>query len=246
MRLRNQKLEASARYVRLSATGGDALYSVSEIALYAECPTIWPPSELIRTRGVAVADTVVTKVVIFGIFAAFFLLIHRRKAGRIHYVLLLPALAAGWLLAVELARLYPFIDQEPALRAVLAVLAGLVALKEAFFKEDAAPHRKVVLGTLAFCAVAAFATYYHFGSPQFFDEAKGRRTLVHTWTMRHDFPTALRRAQRGVPGCLRGQHAGISPGPTRRGAGAGSARQPDPHRQPTDGRAVQGAQPLFP
>ena len=35
MRLRNQKLETSARYVRLSATGGDALYSVSEIALYA-------------------------------------------------------------------------------------------------------------------------------------------------------------------------------------------------------------------
>ena len=190
MRLRNQKLEASARYVRLSATGGDALYSVSEIALYAECPTIWPPSELIRTRGVAVADTVVTKVVIFGIFAAFFLLVHRRKAGRIHYMLILPALAAGWMLAVELARLYPFVDQEPALRAVLAALAGLVVFKEAFSKEDAAPHRKVVLGTLAFCAVAAFATYYHFGSPQFFDEAKGRRTLVHTLNMRHDFPTA--------------------------------------------------------
>jgi hypothetical protein len=190
VRLRNQKLEASARYVRLSATGGDALYSVSEIALYAECPAIWPPSELVRTRGVAVADTVVTKVVIFGIFAAFFLLVHRRKAARIHYILILPAVAAGWMVAAELARLYPFVDQEPPLRAVLALLAALVALKEAFFKEAAAPHRRVVLGTLAFCAVAAFATYYHFGSPQFFDEAKGRRTLVHTWNMRHDFPTA--------------------------------------------------------
>ncbi|HJX52970.1 MAG TPA: discoidin domain-containing protein [Polyangia bacterium] len=189
MRLRNQKLEASARYVRLSATGGDALYSVSEIAVYSECPAIWPP-ELVRTRGVTVADTVVTKVVIFGIFAACFLLIHRRKARRIHYILMLPAAAAGWMLSVELARLYPFVDQEPALRALLAVLVALLALKEAFFKEDAAPHRKVVLGTLAFCAVAAFATYYHFGTPQFFDEAKGRRTFVHTWAARHDFPTA--------------------------------------------------------
>lgn len=189
MRLRNQKLEASARYVRLSATGGDALYSVGEIALYSECPTIWPP-ELVRTRGVAVADTVITKVVIFGIFAAFFLLVHRRKAARIHYILILPALAAGWMLAVELARLYPFVDQEPSLRALLAVLVGLLALKEAFFKEDAAPHRKVVLGTLAFCAVAAFATYCHFGTLQFFDDAKGRNTLVHTAAMRHDFPTA--------------------------------------------------------
>ena len=189
MRLRNQKLEASARYVRLSATGGDALYSVSEIALYSECPSIWPP-ELVRTRGVAVADTVATKVVIFGIFAAFFLLVHRRKASRIHYILLLPAAAAGWMLAADLARLYPFVDQEPALHALLAGLVALLALKEAFFKEEAAPHRKVVLGTLGFCAVAAFASYYHFGTPQFFDDAKGRRTFVHTWAEHHDFPTA--------------------------------------------------------
>jgi len=189
MRLRNQKLEASARYVRLSATGGDALYSVSEIAVYSECPAVWPP-ELVRTRGVAVADTVVTKVVIFGIFAAFFLLVHRRKASPIHYILILPAAAAGWMLTVELARLYPFVDQEPALRALLAALVALLAVKEIFFKEDAAPHRTVVLGTLGFCAMAAFATYYHFGTPQFFDEAKGRRTFVHTWAMRHDFPTA--------------------------------------------------------
>ncbi|HEX7598390.1 MAG TPA: discoidin domain-containing protein [Polyangia bacterium] len=189
MRLRNNKMEARARYVRFSATGGDALYSVSEIALYAECPSIWPP-ELVRTRGITVADTVNTKVAFFGIFAAFFLLVHRRKAGRLHYLLVLPAVAAGWMLAAELAKLYPFFDQEPALRVLLAALTGLVALKETFFKEDAAPHRKVALATLVFCAVAAFATYTHFGAPQFFDDAKGRRTLVHTWDMRQYFPTA--------------------------------------------------------
>ena len=190
MRLRNQKLEVSARYVRLSATGGDALYSVSEIAVFAECPSIWPPSELIRTRGVTVADTVNTKVVIFGIFVAFFLLVHRRKAARIHYVLVAPALAAGWMLAAELARLYPFFDEEPSLRALLAVLVALLALKEAFFSEAAAPHRKVVLGTLGFCAVTAFFTFYHFGTAQYFDETTGQRTFVHTWAMRNDFPTA--------------------------------------------------------
>ena len=190
MRLRHQKLDATARYVRLSATGGDALYSVSEIALYSECPSIWPPSELIRTRGVAVVDTVITKVVIFGIFFAFFLLVHRRSAARIHYVLILPAAAAGLMLAMELARLYPFFDQEASLRALLAVLAAFVALKEAFFKEAAAPHRKVVLGTLGFCAVMAFATYYHFGASQFFDESTGRRTFVHTGAMHNDFPSA--------------------------------------------------------
>jgi len=188
MRLRNQKLEAHARYVRLSATGGDALYSVAEIALYSECPSIWPP-ELVRTRGVAVADTVNTKVVIFGIFALFFLLVHRRTASRIRYVLVLPVVGAGWMLAGELAHLYPFFEQEPALRALLAALAGVLALREAFFK-NAEPHPKLVLGTLGFCAAMAFATYTHFGAPQFFDEAKGRHTLVNTWDMRQYFPTA--------------------------------------------------------
>jgi hypothetical protein len=199
MRLRNQKVETRARYVRLSATGGDALYSVAEVAVYAECPKIWPP-ELVRTRGIAVADTVNTKVVIFGIFAVFFLLVHRRRAGRSHYFLVLPAAAAGLMLARELGPLYPFFDQEPALRALLAGLAALLAIKEAYLKEDAAPTRKVALATLGFCAAMAFATYAHFGAPQFFDEGKGRRTFVHTADMRQNFPTAKYFRELGYDG----------------------------------------------
>ena len=42
MRVRATKLDLSVRYLRLSATGGDALYSVSEIAAYSECPVPWP------------------------------------------------------------------------------------------------------------------------------------------------------------------------------------------------------------
>jgi hypothetical protein len=182
MRVRSQRLEASARYVRLSATGGDALYSVGEIAIYAQCPEVWPPA-VVRTHGVPVGETISTKVVIFGILAGIFILLHRRKMARVHYVLLLAALAAGWMLAAELANAYPFFDQEPQLRA-------LVVIKEAFLKRFGEPRPAVVIGTLALCAVTAFGTYYHFGMPQFLDHAKGRRTLVHTWDMRHYFPVA--------------------------------------------------------
>ena len=45
-----------------------------------------------------------------------------------------------------------------------------------------------MMGILGLLALGAFGTYYHFGMPQFFDQAKGRRTLVHTWDMRHYFP----------------------------------------------------------
>ena len=189
MRVRSQRLDAHARYVRLSATSGDALYSVSEIALYAQCPDAWPPA-VVRTRGVPVSETVSIKVVIFGILAGIFIVLHRRRLARAHYVLLLAVVAAGWMLAVELANAYPFFDQEPPLRALVAALATLVVIKEAFLRRFGEPHRAVVIGTLAVCAVTAFGTYYHFGMPQFLDHAKGRRTLVHTWDMRHYFPVA--------------------------------------------------------
>ncbi|HEY5285076.1 MAG TPA: hypothetical protein VIM14_19945, partial [Polyangia bacterium] len=84
----------------------------------------------------------------------------------------------------------PFFEQEPPLRALAAALAALVVIKEAFLSKRWAPHRTVSLATLVFCAVTAFGTYYHFGMPQFFDQAKGRRTLVHTWDMRHYYPVA--------------------------------------------------------
>ena len=197
MRVRTQRLQASARYVRLSATGGDALYSVSEIALYPQCPEVWPPA-VVRTHGVPVSETINIKVVVFGVLAGIFILLHRRRMARAHYVLLLAAVAAGWMLAAELANAYPFFDQEPQLRALVAALAALVVIKEALLKRFGEPHRAAVIGTLALCAVTAFGTYYHFGMPQFLDHAKGRRTLVHTWDMGQVLPrTALRRVVRG-------------------------------------------------
>jgi len=189
MRVRSTKLDISARYLRLSATGGDALYSVSEIAVYSECPVPWP-ADLPRAHGIPVDEAVGIKVLVFGILAGIFILVHRRNGPNLQYVLLLPVLGSLWMLAGELVELYPFFNQEPPLRALVAALAGLVVIKEAFLSKRWAPHRLVSLATLSFCAVVAFGTYYHFGMPQFFDQAKGRRTLVHTWDMRHYYPVA--------------------------------------------------------
>ncbi len=189
MRLRAERMETTARYIRLSATRGDALYSVSEIALYSQCPSVWPPV-IAGTRGVPVSQAFNTKLIMFGILASLFLILHRKRAGKLQYVLLLPALGAGCMVVSDLAELYPFFEQEPQLRALVALLATLVLVKEAFCKKAWEPHKTVVVGTLALTALTAFGTYYHFGMPQFMDEAKGRRTLVHTWDMRHYFPVA--------------------------------------------------------
>jgi len=189
MRVRATKLDTTVRYLRLSATGGDALYSVAEIAVYSECPVPWP-ADLPRARGIPVGESVDMKVLVFGILAGIFVLVHRRKGPNLQYVLLMPVFGALWMMAADLADLYPFFNEEPPLRALVAGLAALVVIKEAFLSERWEPHRAVSLATLAFCAVTAFGTYYHFGMPQFFDQAKGRRTLVHTWDMRHYYPVA--------------------------------------------------------
>jgi len=69
------------------ATGGDALYSVSEIALYAEVPDhLAAVGAHTNPRGCGGRHRSSPRWSSFGIFAAFFLLVHRRKAGRIHYI----------------------------------------------------------------------------------------------------------------------------------------------------------------
>ncbi len=189
MRVRSAKIDATVRYLRLSATGGDALYSVGEIAVYSECPVPWP-ADLPHAHGIPAGDSVDVKILVFGLLAGIFVLVHRRKGPSLQYVLLLPVLGAGWMMASSLADLYPFFAQEPSLRALAATLAALVVIKEAYLSRRWEPHRAVSLATLAFCAVTAFGTYYHFGMPQFFDQAKGRRTFVHTWDMRNYYPVA--------------------------------------------------------
>jgi hypothetical protein len=190
MRVRKTKLDTTARYLRLSATGGDALYSVAEIAVYSECPPVPWPSDVPHAHGIPVGDALGIKVLLFGILAGVFVLVHRRKGPNLQYILALPVLGALWMLVGDLVELYPFFEQEPPLRALAAGLAALVVIKEAFLSKRWEPHRAVSLATLALCAVTAFGTYYHFGMPQFFDQAKGRRTLVHTWDMRHYYPVA--------------------------------------------------------
>ena len=100
-------------------------------------------------------------------------------------------LAAAVYAVIAVAEIYPFpnTDEESLVRAVVALLAGVIVVKETFFPARLAPHPAVARGTLGVLAVLALGCYYHFGSAQFMDVAKGRLSLVHTWDMRNYFPT---------------------------------------------------------
>jgi LPXTG-motif cell wall-anchored protein len=52
MRMRQTGLSAGARYIKLTAKDGDQLYSIGEIAVFAELPKGWPNLELNRIEGI--------------------------------------------------------------------------------------------------------------------------------------------------------------------------------------------------
>ena len=89
MRIRQTKLETTApppRFVRLSASGGDHLYSVGEIALFADCPAGWPKFDLPRAEHTAASaggDAGGVWTVSLGLFAialVVFIILTRRRS----------------------------------------------------------------------------------------------------------------------------------------------------------------------
>jgi hypothetical protein len=52
MRLRQGQFEGNARFVRLTASGGDKLYSTAEVAVFTDCPAGWPKIDLPRAESV--------------------------------------------------------------------------------------------------------------------------------------------------------------------------------------------------
>jgi hypothetical protein len=192
MRLRQTKLTASARYLRLMAQGGDGFYTVTELGLFSSCPSGWPNLDLPRVEGTPSNKAAHDSLIWLAITGTAFLLLHRRGAPRWMSLLgLVPVATAIWA-TIAVAGIYPFAntDEESLVRAVVALLAGVLVVKESFLPAQAAPHPAVARGTLGVLAVLALGCYYHFGSAQFMDVAKGRLSIVHTWDMRNYFPTA--------------------------------------------------------
>jgi hypothetical protein len=193
MRLRQGTFTGSARYLRVSASGGDGLYTVSELAVYGTCPTGWPASAEALPRKIGVAPGVAVRdaLIALGLTWALFLLVYNRQSPRWIAALGVVPVLAFVHAVVKVAEIYPFpnTDEESLVRAVVAFVAGVLVIKEAFFPARLAPHPKVARASLGLLAVLAVGCYYHFGSNQFMDAAKGRLTVVHTWDMRNYFPT---------------------------------------------------------
>lgn len=182
-------LGAHGRFVRLTARGGDRHVSVDELSIYERRPEVWPP-RMRRLEG-ELPETPLKRalVLVVAALALCGLLADKRLPALVRWgALALPA-AALWWLWPRLVPLWPVSGEVLAfLRASLALAVAPVLWRLSFARANT--QRSLALAVLAMLAVAALACFYNLGRPWFYDHAKGRPTMVHTFDMRVYYPVA--------------------------------------------------------
>jgi hypothetical protein len=175
-------LAARARWLRLSARGGDRVYSVTELQVWTgplPSQSTAPAPELLAAR---VRTGFLYLVLAFGV--VLFATRRESRAGRVALAWVLPAAAAAALLA-SIAAAWPLGGRElSAARAAAAAITLLALLREWDRLRRAPSHGKTVIAACATGALLAFACFYNLGRPQFWHHGKQRPMFVHDTDMR--------------------------------------------------------------
>ena len=178
-------LGGRGRWIRLSARGGDRMFSVTELQLWSGRPAALSPR--LETQSPALkAGAVRTDLVL--LMAAFALLLFATREGgparRTALLWLLPA-AAALFAARAIAVAWPLGAREVSFARLAAAAIVLLALLRAWpLARRAPPHRRSVVAACGIGAVLAFACFYNLGRPQFSHQGQGRPMFVHASDMR--------------------------------------------------------------
>lgn len=184
-------LAAQARYVRLTARGGDGSYAVTELQIFSTKPKPFPPRIAAREGTVAPAR-LRNMLLMFGLALAAFAVLAYRGA-RWTWLLGIAVLpVAGAFLFVDALRIgWPAEQRELSLlRAVMAAVALAALVRERLFTERYPAHRGVLLGVVGVAGLLAAATFYNLGRPQFWNAEKTQPEFVHQLDMRIYYPFA--------------------------------------------------------
>ena len=186
-----RNLGGNARYVRLSADGGDGYYSATELALYEHAPATLPPRFRVE-NGAPPAELLRSATLLLGVaLMAFVALASRRTPWWWSAIASTLPIAAGvhWLMALQAA--WPVGSREVSLvRGVAAAVAAVAVVREALAPERWEASRRAVVGTLGVCAALAAASFANLGRAQFVDHNHGRPGYVHNYDMRVYYPVA--------------------------------------------------------
>ena len=180
-------LGGHARFVKLSAIGGDASVSASELQLFSATPSVWPPKVRVHFE-LASAIWARLALLLFALIAISTVLFHRRDSRVLVSRLLWAATLVSAGTAVYFIRLSWPVETSviDVSRGICAAVSCAVVLQLGLRPEHA--RQRLLTGLLAAMALTSVATFYNFGHPQFFDFEGRKPSYVHTWDMRVYFP----------------------------------------------------------
>ncbi len=185
-----EELTGKGRFLKITASGGDGFYSIGELAVFSKRPAEWPPS-VTSVAGDPLEERAQTWIWYAGWASILFALLNHKNASRRVRALAIAPVLAGIIAAIKLAELWPFEETEQSvIRAVVAAIAAVFMIRSYFSPPDRQASPRFANASLGMLAVIAIGCFYHFGMPQFRDEAQGRRSFVHFWDMRVYFPVA--------------------------------------------------------
>jgi hypothetical protein len=196
-------LGGSARFVRLTAIGGDSRMSVSEVQLFSATPSVWPP-KVSAQMSMSSSEWARLALLLFGVMATLAVLFHRRDSRKHLSNLLWAATVvcagvAAYLIFVVWPIEKTVIDVS---RAVSAAVACGVVLRLGLRPGHA--RERVLTGLLAAMAFLSILTFYNYGHPQFYDVEGRKPSYVHTWDLRVYFPVVKYFDELGYDGVYLG------------------------------------------
>ncbi|MFO0601042.1 MAG: discoidin domain-containing protein [Myxococcaceae bacterium] len=180
-------LDVKARYVRLTASGGDTRYSVSELELFSGSTD---GSVLLRERWVP-RRPLEQAFTSWALGLALVLLLASRKLPKLALVLLGGGGLAYTLWLLSQVPMDPQALQSlPWIRAAIALVAIAAVVRERLFKAGWPAHPGFTVGALGVTGVLATWAFLNLGMPQFRDAGANRPTWLHHYDMRTYFPIA--------------------------------------------------------
>jgi hypothetical protein len=232
-------LQGVGRYLRLEPMRGDGRYAVTELSVWQDVPSSFPP-EVTRRRGTSLEVMVRTAVLIFAAAAMLCMLLAHRGAPWwwLGACVLLPLLA-GVDAVQAIVRAWPVEQRQVSMvRAACAAIAAVAVLREAFSPARFPPQRAIVAACLGTSALMAVLAFYNLGQPQFWDSEQQAPTPVHLLDLRQYYGTVKYFDELGYRGLYDADVAAYiedTPGATLDSMRDTPMRNLDTHRMSTVG-----------
>jgi len=185
-------VDTSARYIRITARGGDHFYSIGEVQLFSDPNGLGSGSLLAESQGLPTPESIRGKacLLVFAFSVWLFLNWRYSPSSWTMVTALLPAYIA-YTLYQECSDIWPVQMREVAMmRATAAALAGIAILRELLFKKAFPAMRWTATSTLAIAAALSFLSFFNLGAPQFRDHKANQALFVHNFDMRVYYPVA--------------------------------------------------------